>query len=169
MTPRERFANSANREDALGRRIILKPYAKDRARLLKRRPGPERPWREELGLKPAATGFRGNDAGRRRFPGLRSPEKRYNKAVAEEYRIAERLAEAMGMKLVRYSEQDSVRLFAPGHMQPVRVWNGPGAGEEALRSRNGLLNAPANAPCPLGLDENSSNEEVDLVLSAMGF
>ena len=96
-------------------------------------------------------------------------KKRHNKAVAEEYRIAERLAEAMGMKLVRYSEQDSVRLFAPGHMQPVRVWNGPGAGEEALRSRNGLLNAPANAPCPLGLDENSSNEEIDLVLSAMGF
>ena len=100
---------------------------------------------------------------------MRSPEKRHNKAVAEEYRIAERLAEAMGMKLVRYSEQDSVRLFAPGHMQPVRVWNGPGAGEEALRSRNGLLNAPANVPCPLGLDENSSNEEIDLVLSAMGF
>ena len=96
-------------------------------------------------------------------------KKRHNKAVAEEYRIAERLAEAMGMKLVRCSEQDSVRLFAPGHMQPVRVWNGPGAGEEALRSRNGLLNAPANVPCPLGLDENSSNEEIDLVLSAMGF
>lgn len=121
-------------------------------------------------MKPAATRFSGEttqkDGG---FPGLRSPEKRHNKAVTEEYRIAERLAEAMGMKLVRYSEQDSVRLFAPGHMQPVRVWNGPGAGEEALRSRNGLLNAPANAPCPLGLDENSSNEEVDLVLSAMGF
>ena len=89
--------------------------------------------------------------------------------MAEEYRIAERLAEAMGMKLVRYSEQDSVRLFAPGHMQPVRVWNGPSAGEEALRSRNGLLNAPANVPCPLGLNENSSDEEIDLVLSAMGF
>lgn len=73
------------------------------------------------------------------------------------------------MKLVRYSEQDSVRLFAPGRMQPVRVWNGPGAGGKALRSRNGLLNAPANVPCPLGLDENSSDEEIDLVLSAMGF
>ena len=152
------------------RRILLKPYAKDRARLLKRRLGPERPWREELGLKPAATGFRGEttpeDGG---FRACVLRKKRHNKAVAEEYRIAERLAEAMGMKLVRYSEQDSVRLFAPGHMQPVRVWNGPGAGEEALRSRNGLLNAPANAPCPLGLDENSSNEEIDLVLSAMGF
>ena len=121
-------------------------------------------------MKPAATGFRGK---RRRKTAVSQAcvrwKKRYNKAVAEEYRIAERLAEAMGMKLVRYSEPDSVRLFAPGHMQPVRVWNGPGAGEEALRSRNGLLNAPVDAPCPLGLDENSSDEEVDLVLSAMGF
>ena len=48
-----------DREDALGRRIILKPYAKDRMRLLKRRPGPERPWREEPDLKPAATRFSG--------------------------------------------------------------------------------------------------------------
>ena len=73
------------------------------------------------------------------------------------------------MKLIRGSEPDSVRLLIPGHMRPIRVWNGPDAGEEALRSRNGLLNTPANVPYPLGLNENSSDEEIDLVLSAMDF
>ena len=57
----------------------------------------------------------------------------------------------------------------PGHMRPIRIRNGPDADEEALRSRNGLLNTSANVLCPLGLDENSPDEEIDLVLSAMGF
>lgn len=71
------------------------------------------------------------------------------------------------MKLI--AVQNRIKLFILGHAQPIRVWNGPDAGEEALRSRNGLLNTSANVPCPFGLNKNASDEEIDLVLSAMGF
>lgn len=96
----------------------------------------------------------------------------------DEYRLAERLAEAMGMELQEIkTRSDVVRVETPnglsvGNLFKNEVLRGQ-ASKDPDWGRCGLMDIGTAWECgfslPFGLTKDSTDEEIDLRLTAMGF
>lgn len=94
----------------------------------------------------------------------------------EGYCFAERLARSMGYRLKRFLKTGSVRLFEKENPFPVTSWPWYRRGEIVRGggfTRHGLLSMGdmkfRGHSLPPGITRDSSDEEIDIVLSAMGF
>lgn len=94
----------------------------------------------------------------------------------EEYELAERLAEAMGMELKRFPEVDGIRLYEKGNGISVGGWPWFGRNDllRGTRGRRGMLDIGTSwmsgwKSLPPGITKDSTDEEIDLTLSVMGF
>lgn len=94
----------------------------------------------------------------------------------EEYGLAERLARAMGMELKKFPEAGRIRLCEKGNGISYGSWPWLERNDllRGTRDRKGVLDIGTIwmsgwKDLPPGITKDSTDEEIDIVLSVMGF